>query len=153
NLGRAPSSGGRPQSAGLGPGLVLEAWTAGKDLLHPLRMMLPGPLELDVAAHDSSERMPRPRIDQGEIQMAGQQDERDPHQSVVQDDRPREAESCVTLAVPEQDPGDREKHRERRGYRGVELLARVEAALLGRIAAEPEAVVQIEPVEVVQGPA
>jgi len=67
--------------------------------------------------------------------MPGQQNERDPHQSVVQDDRPREAESRVALAVPEQDPRDGEEHREGRCYRGVELLARVEAALLGRIAA------------------
>src|SRR6266516_5458202 len=97
--------------------------------------------------------MPRPWIDQGEIQMAGQQDERDPHQSVVQDDRSSETESCVTLAVPEQDPRDGEENREGGCYRGVELLTRVEAPLLCRIAAEPEPVVQIEPVEVVQGPA
>src|SRR6266403_295509 len=75
--------------------------------------------------------------------MTGQQDERDPHQPVVQHDCARETESRVALAVPEQDAGQREEHGERSRHGSVELLARVEATLLRRIAAQPETVVEV----------
>jgi hypothetical protein len=46
----------------------------------------------------------------------------------VQQQRAREAEPVVALAVPEQEARDGEQHRERRGQRRVQLLARVELA-------------------------
>ena len=85
--------------------------------------------------------------------MPGHEHDRDVHQPVVQEDRAREAEAVVALAVPEEDSRDGEQHRERRCQRGVQLLARVEAALRAREALQPQAVVAVEVVELADRPA
>jgi hypothetical protein len=83
--------------------------------------------------------------------MAGEQDERDVHQAVVEQDRAGEAEAGVALPVPEQEARDGEQNDEGAGHRGVELLSGVEFSRPARAVAKPAAVVLIEAVELAQG--
>jgi hypothetical protein len=67
-------------------------------------VVLHGPLDADVAERHAAERVPRGRVDQGEVEVSREEDERDVHHPVVEDHSAREAEPRVLLAEPEQEP-------------------------------------------------
>ena len=69
------------------------------------------PFLADGAERDPAQRVPRRRVDHGEVEVADRSDERDVHQAVVEDDRAREAELRVALAEPEQQARDQEEER------------------------------------------
>jgi len=98
------------------------------------------PLDADVAECHAAKRVPRRRMDQGEVEVPDEEHERDIHQAVVQDDGAREAEPGVLLAEPEQEAGDAEQDREGRRESGVDLLAGVEPALRRLAAAQPASI-------------
>jgi len=68
-------------------------------------------------------------VNDGEVEVADEQNEEDVHQAVVDEDRAGKPEAGVALAVPEQESGEREQEGERGADRGVQLLAGVEEAL------------------------
>src|SRR5882672_7256857 len=82
--------------------------------------------------------------------MTHEEEERDVGQPVVDEDRLREAEARVALAVPQQDAADREQQREDGGQDRVHLLARIEAALRRMTALQPVSVVAVEEVDLTQ---
>src|SRR5579863_5986070 len=97
--------------------------------------------------------MPRRRMDEGEVEVAEQKRERRVQQAIVEDHGARKAEARVLLPEPEEQARDEEEHHERRGQRGVELLAGVEARLLARAArGEPVDVLALEHVELARRP-
>ena len=71
----------------------------------------------------------------------------DVHQPVVDEQRARQAEARVALAVPEEEARHREQQRERGGHDDVQLLARVQAARRAAAVEEPVAVVGVEAVD------
>src|SRR5439155_15816709 len=84
-------------------------------LLDPLRMVAERPVFAYPAACDRTERVASAWIDQREVEVAEEEEERDVHQPVVHDQRVLESEGVVALAVPEKEAGDGEQHGERRG--------------------------------------
>ncbi len=80
--------------------------------------------------------------------MAGDDEQGGVHEPVVDEDRARQPEAGVALAVPEQQTGEEEEDGEGGGNGGVQLLARVEAALRRAAAAQPATVVGVEEVEI-----
>ena len=116
----------------------------------PLRVMCARPVGVDPAARHAVQGMARLRVDQAQVEVAEEEEERGVHQPVVDQDRLGEPEARVALAVPEQHAGDAEQHRERSGDDRVQLLAGVQAALWRAAAAEPVAVVAVERVDLVQ---
>src|SRR3954454_6952207 len=68
----------------------------------PLGMVLARPVLVDPAARHAAERVPRPRMDHRQVEVTQEEDERDVRQPVVDEDRLREAEARVALAVPEE---------------------------------------------------
>src|SRR5579871_6781582 len=96
------------------------------------------------ADRHSAQCVPRGGMDQGEVEVSGQERERDVHQSVVEEHRAREAEARVLLAEPEQEPGDTEEDRECGGECSVDLLARVEPSLRGFTGPQPAQVIAVE---------
>ena len=95
--------------------------------------------------------MPRLRIDDGQEKVPDEEDERDVHQPVVHEERVRRTEARVALAVPEEEAGDDEEQGERGGDHRVQLLPCVQAALRGRPALQPRAVVGVEAVDLPRG--
>ncbi len=91
--------------------------------------------------------MARCRTNEHQVEVPGEQQQRDVHQAVVKQDRAGKAEAGVSFAVPEQKPRHGEQHREGPSQRGVDLLARVEPPGAARAAKEPAAVVVVEAVE------
>ena len=108
-------------------------------------------MAVDGAGRHAAERVPRRRVDHRQVEVADEQDERDVHQPVVEDDRAVEAEAVVALAEPEQEAGGGEEDGERGGQDRVQLLAGVEAALRTRDPPQPEAVVAVDDVELARG--
>ena len=82
-------------------------------------------------------------MNKGEVEVAGEQQERDVHQAVVEDHGAREAVARVLLAEPEQKTGHAEQDGEGGGERSVDLLAGVEPSLRSAAAAEPAEVVAL----------
>src|SRR5436309_16132350 len=95
--------------------------------------------------------MARGRADQHEVEVADEQQQRDVHQAVVEQDRARKAEAGVALAVPEEESREGEQNGEGACHRRIELLAGVELPGPARAVAEPAAVVLVEAIELAQG--
>src|SRR5262245_54606887 len=113
--------------------------------------MLRRPLLAHSADGDPAQRVTGGGMEDGEVEVAHEEAEGDVHQPVVEQDGAREAEPRVALAEPQQQAGSEEQHGERRGQRGVDLLARVEAALWGVLTAEPAEIVAVEAVDLARG--
>src|SRR2546430_9628923 len=113
--------------------------------------MMLRPVQTHRSGGHSAQRMARRRIEQREIEMAGEQDDRDERDPVVEEDRARELEAVVALAEPEERSGDGEENGERGGERRIDLLSRVESPLRCRAASQPVDVVVVEPVELTYG--
>jgi hypothetical protein len=79
--------------------------------------------------------------------MPDEQEERDVHQPVVDEQGVREPEPGVTLPVPEEEAGDREEQPEHGGDDRIQLLARIQPALRRTASAEPGEVVGVEAVD------
>src|SRR5712692_2220337 len=109
--------------------------------LDPLGVVLARPLLTHVPERHAAKCVAGGWVDEREVEVAGDDDERGVHQGVVDEDRAREAEARVSLAVPEQEAGDEEEDGKRCGQGGVQLLAGVEAALRRAPPQEPAAVV------------
>src|SRR2546427_5946816 len=120
-------------------------------LLGPFRVVAKRPVFAYPAAGDRAERVSSAGMDQGEVEVAEQEEEGDVHQPVVHDQRVLEAERVVALAVPEEEAGDGEENGERGGDGRVDLLTSVEAALRCAPAFEPGEVVAVEPVDLPRG--
>src|SRR5436305_12964179 len=86
-------------------------------------------------------------MDQGQVKMAQQQEERDVHQPVVHDQGVLKSERVVTLAVPEEKTCDCKEDGQRSSDDRVDLLTCVEAALWSYAAAQPAEVVAVEAVD------
>ena len=115
--------------------------------------MPPRPVLAHVAEHHPAQSVPRRRVDEGQIQVPEQQRKRRVEQSVVEEDRAREAEARVLLPEPEEQTRDEEEHHEGRRQRSVDLLPRVEARLLPRSTPrEPVDVLALEHVELARRP-
>src|SRR5439155_1258808 len=71
--------------------------------LEPARVMPPRPLLAHLAGRHAAKRMPRCRMDDREVEMTDEQEERRVEQPVVQRDGARPAEARVPLAEPEQE--------------------------------------------------
>ncbi len=98
-------------------------------LIDPFRVVAERPVFADPAAGDRAERVSSTGMDQGEVEVAEQEEEGDVHQPVVHDQRVLESEGVVALAVPEEEAGDGEENREGGGDDRVDFLTGVEAAL------------------------
>ena len=85
-------------------------------------MVAHGPLDADVAEGHPAQRVAGRRMDQREIEVADEEQERDVHQAVVEDHRAREAEPRVALADPEEHARDPEQDGERGRQDRVDLL-------------------------------
>src|SRR6059058_5428526 len=107
----------------------------------PLRVVLARPVLVDPAPRHPAERVPRPRMDHRQIQVPQEEDEGDVRQPVVDEDGLREAETRVTLAVPEEHPCDDEQQRKHGGQDRVHLLAGVQPPLRRMTAQEPRTIV------------
>ena len=83
--------------------------------------------------------------------MTKEEEERDVHQPVVDEDRVGKAKARVALAVPEESAGHREQDGERGGHDRVELLACVEPTLGWVAELEPLAVVTVPDVDLMDG--
>src|SRR5205807_725670 len=110
-------------------------------LLDPLRVVAECPVFAYPAAGDRAERVSSAGMDQGEVEVAEQEEEGDVHQPVVHDQRVLEPEGVVALAVPEEEAGDGEENGERGSDDRVDLLTGVEAALWCAPTFEPGEVV------------
>jgi hypothetical protein len=61
---------------------------------------------LNRSEQDPAQRVAGARVEDGEVEVADEQDEKDAHQSVVDGQRAREPLARVALAVPEQKAAD-----------------------------------------------
>src|ERR1700688_2923565 len=89
-----------------------------------------GPVLTHAAERHPAQRMARRGMEDGEIQVADEEPERDEHQAVVEHDRAREAEPRVALTEPEQHAGREEEDRERGHEDRVDLLADVQTVVI-----------------------
>ena len=80
--------------------------------LDPLGVMLPGPGLVDLPGRDPTERVPRGRVDQREVQMADDEHDRKEGQHDVNAPGAGEDEAVISLAEPEEEPGQREQEGE-----------------------------------------
>src|SRR6266568_7708864 len=111
----------RAVRVGLFCALALWGHVALAQLLDPFRVVAKRPVFTYPAAGDRAERVSSAGMDQGEVEVAEQEEEGHVHQPVVHDQRVLEAESVVALAVPEEEAGDGEENGERGGDDRVDL--------------------------------
>src|SRR5947209_7894053 len=67
----------------------------------PLAMVTSLPGRFDRSARHAAQRVAGRGAEHGQVEVAGEQDERDPHQPVMKDDRASEAEAHVAFSEPE----------------------------------------------------
>src|ERR1700675_3083128 len=106
-------------------------------------MVLECPFLVNRAARHAVERVAGLGVDEREVEMAEEEEERDVHQPVVDEDRVGEAEASIAFPVPEKTARDREQNGERGGDDRIELLAGVQPALGWVAELEPVAVVAV----------
>src|SRR5712691_5087968 len=94
----------------------------------PFLVVLARPAGIDRAERHTAQGVARLRMDDGQVKVTDEKDERDVHQAVVQKDGAGEAEARVALAVPEQQAGGGEEESEGSRKPEVQLLPGVEAA-------------------------
>ena len=97
--------------------------TAAVSVVRPLRVVLACPVLAHRAESHPAQRMSRLRIDQRQVEVTADEEDRGYRETVVQQERARPAEVVVPLAVPEQESRDDEQQRERGRQGGVQLLA------------------------------
>ena len=113
--------------------------------------MFSSPVFADGSEGHAAESVPRGRVDEGQVEVADDDHDRDVHERVVEVDGAGESEARVALAVPEQQARDEEQRRECCGQDCVDLLAGVEAALGAvDVAGEEAAVVAVEQVDLAE---
>src|SRR5438132_10528600 len=93
------------------PGVCRSGWaipvavpTCAEAQPGPLGVMCASPVVTDGSERHAAERVTSRWMDQGEIEVTGDDHERHVHQRVVQEDGPAQPEAGVAFAVPEQEP-------------------------------------------------
>jgi hypothetical protein len=66
-------------------------------------VVLSSPFFADGAEGHAAEGVPRGRVDEGQVQVANDDYDREVHERVVEVDGAAEPEACVALAVPKQE--------------------------------------------------
>src|SRR5579871_4494842 len=69
----------------------------------PLRVVAARPVLPDGSGHHAPERVPRRRVEQGQVEVPDEQHRRREEEPVVEHDRAGEAKACVALPQPEQE--------------------------------------------------
>src|SRR5919204_2979004 len=110
-------------------------------------MVATRPLGVDATAGDAAKCVARGGMDERQVEVAGEQNDGDVHEPVVEQDRVRKPEAGVALAIPEQEARDREQDGESGGDDRVQLLTGVETTRAPAAMQEPAPVVRVEALE------
>ena len=111
-------------------------------------MVLAGPRLVDLAGDHAAKCMSRARVDQRQVEVPDEEEDREQREDVVDGAGAVEDEAVVALAQPEEDAGQGEEQREGDRQQGVDLLAGVEAPLRRPPAGQPAPVVTVDGLDV-----